>query len=163
MSVYSDRAVALFREGYNCSQSVFAAFYDKVGLSQETALRVSLGLGGGVGRMREVCGALCGAAMVAGMVCSPENSRDRAVRALTYQKVQQIAEEFQKTRQSIICHELLGLSPTAPKDYTPQPRTEEFYQKRPCVRIVEEAARAAEKVLFSKQEDTHELPESSLY
>lgn len=153
MSVYADRAIALFREGYNCSQAVFAAFYDQVGLTQEDALRISLGLGAGVGRMRETCGAICGAAMVAGMVCGVGDTRDRMVKAQAYQKVQQIAEEFQKTGRSIVCHELLGLSPTAPKSFVPQPRTEDFYQKRPCLQIVKEAARAAEKVLFLKQED----------
>ena len=163
MSVYTDRAVALFREGYNCAQAVFAAFHDRVGLSEETALRVALGLGGGVGRMREVCGAICGAAMLAGMVCGANDPKDRAAKALAYQKVQEIAEQFRKTNPSIVCRELLGLSKATPQTSVPQPRTEAYYQKRPCVQIVEDAARAVEQVLFTEQEDDHVLPESCLY
>lgn len=149
MSEYTERAVALFKSGYNCSQSVFAAFCDKFGMPQELALKVSAGLGGGVGRMREVCGAMSGAAMLAGMVYGATDGSDREAKALTYEKVQEIAAEFKKTNPSIVCRELLGLSKKAPTPSNPEERTAEYYKKRPCVQIVEDAAKAAEKILFT--------------
>ncbi len=143
MSKYSDRAVELFMQGKNCSQAVFVAFATDLGLSEETALAVSIGLGGGVGRMREVCGAVSGSAMVVGLKY-PELSK-----AEVYEKVRAIADEFKKTNHSIVCKELLGL--TKPETSSaPEARTTEYYQKRPCVKIVEEAALATEKVLFGE-------------
>ncbi len=156
MSVYTERAAELFKAGYNCSQAVFAAFHEKVGLPEETALRVAAGLGGGIGRMREVCGAVCGAALLAGMVYGATDGQDREAKALTYQKVQEIAAEFKKTNPSIICRELLGLSSAAPVEAFPEARTDAYYKKRPCVQIVEDAARAAEKVLFAESEEKME-------
>lgn len=141
MSKYSERAVKLFQEGKNCSQAVFAAFAPDFGLSEETALQVSAGLGGGVGRMREVCGAVSGSAMLVGLKY-PELDK-----AGVYAKVQEIAEEFKKTNPSIVCKELLGLSKPEHSS-TPEQRTAEYYKKRPCVKIVEDAALAVEKVLF---------------
>lgn len=151
MSYYTDRAVELFYAGFNCSQAVFAAFSDKIGLPEETALRVSAGLGGGVGRMREVCGAVCGAAMLAGMVYGATEGRDRAAKAKTYEKVQEIAAEFRKTNCSIVCRELLGLSAGEKISAAPEARTENYYKKRPCAKQIEDAARAAEKILFSEE------------
>ncbi len=142
MSKYSDRAVELFMEGKNCSQAVFAAFAPDLGLPEETALAVSIGLGGGVGRMREVCGAVSGSAMLVGLRF-PELDK-----AAAYEKVRMIIEEFKKTNHSIVCKELLGLS-KAEKSSVPEARTTEYYQKRPCVKIVEDAALATEKILFA--------------
>ncbi len=142
MSKYSDRAVELFMEGKNCSQAVFAAFAPDLGLPEETALAVSIGLGGGVGRMREVCGAVSGSAMLVGLRF-PELDK-----AAAYEKVRMIIEEFKKTNHSIVCKELLGLS-KAEKSSVPEARTAEYYQKRPCVKIVEDAALATEKILFA--------------
>lgn len=142
MSKYSDRAVELFMEGKNCSQAVFVAFATDLGLSKETALAVSVGLGGGVGRMREVCGAVSGSAMLVGLKF-PDLDK-----AEVYEKVRMIIDEFKKTNHSIVCKELLGLS--KPEDSNvPQARTQEYYQKRPCVKIVEDAALAVEKILFA--------------
>ena len=141
MSKYTDRAIKLFMEGKNCSQAVFAAFAPDLGLSEEMALAISVGLGGGVGRMREVCGAVSGSAMVVGLKY-PELDKTEV-----YEKVRLIADEFKKTNHSIICKELLGLV-EAEKSSTPEARTPEYYQKRPCVKIVEDAVLATEKVLF---------------
>ena len=141
MSKYSERAIELFMEGKNCSQAVFVAFATDLGMTEETALAVSVGLGGGVGRMREVCGAVSGSAMVVGLKY-PELDK-----AGVYEKVRLIADEFKKTNHSIVCKELLGLS-QAEKSSIPESRTQEYYQKRPCVKIVEDAALAVEKVLF---------------
>ena len=144
MSKYSERAVELFKEGKNCSQSVFTAFAPDLGISEETALRISIGLGGGVGRMREVCGAVSGSAMVVG-IKYPELSK-----AQVYEKVRLIADEFKKTNPSIVCKELLGIS-KAEKSFIPEERTAEYYKKRPCVKIVEDAALATEKILFEEE------------
>lgn len=143
LSKYSERAVKLFIEGKNCSQAVFAAFATDLGLSEEMALAVSAGLGGGVGRMREVCGAVSGAAMVVGLKY-PELSKGEV-----YEKVRLIADEFRKVNSSIVCKELLGLVKPE-QSSTPEARTAEYYQKRPCVKIVEDAALATEKILFSE-------------
>lgn len=146
MSKYSDRAVELFKEGKNCSQAVFAAFAPELGLSEEMALRVSMGLGGGVGRMREVCGTISGSAMVVGLKY-PELSKAEA-----YSLVREIADEFKKTNHSIVCKELLGL--VKPEESsTPEARTPEYYKKRPCVQIVEDAALAVEKILFNEERE----------
>lgn len=145
MSKYSERAVELFMQGKNCSQAVFTAFATDFGLSEEMALSISAGLGGGVGRMREVCGAVSGSAMVVGLV-HPEYDK-----AEVYEKVRLITDEFKKTNHSIVCKELLGLS--KPENSSkPQERTAEYYQKRPCVKIVEDAAKATEKILFGEVE-----------
>ena len=143
MSKYSDRAVELFMEGKNCSQAVFVAFATDLGLTEEMALSISIGLGGGVGRMREVCGAVSGSAMVVGLKY-PEYDK-----AQVYELVRQIADEFKKTNHSIVCKELLGLA-NPEKSSVPEPRTQEYYQKRPCVKIVEDAALATEKILFGE-------------
>ncbi len=141
LSKYSDRAVELFMEGKNCSQAVFVAFAPDLGLSEEIALAVSIGLGGGVGRMREVCGAVSGSAMLVGLK-HPEFDKTEV-----YAKVRMIIDEFKKTNHSIVCKELLGISKPETSS-VPEARTEEYYQKRPCVKIVEDAALAVEKVLF---------------
>lgn len=153
MSLYAQRAVDLFLQGYNCSQAVFAAFSDKINMPEELALRVSAGLGGGVGRMREVCGAVSGAAMLAGMLYGATEGSDSAAKAKTYEKVQAIAAEFKKTNPSIVCRELLNLSSNQPLQSTPQARTEGYYKKRPCVKIIESAALAAEKILFPEAKE----------
>ena len=145
MSKYSEHAVKLFMEGKNCSQAVFVAFATDLGMSEEVALAVSAGLGGGVGRMREVCGAVSGSAMVVGLKY-PELSKGEV-----YEKVQLIADEFKKTNSSIICKDLLGLSKPE-NSSVPEARTTEYYKKRPCVKIVEDAAKATEKILFEEVE-----------
>ncbi len=145
LSKYSDRAVELFTSGKNCSQAVFVAFATDLGLTEEMALSISVGLGGGVGRMREVCGAISGSAMVVGLKY-PELSK-----AEVYEKVRAIAEEFKKTNHSIVCKELLGLSKPEISS-VPEERTAEYYKKRPCVQIVEDAAKATEKILFGEVE-----------
>ena len=131
--------------GKNCSQAVFVAFATDLGLTEDMALAVSVGLGGGVGRMREVCGAISGASMVVGLKY-PELDKGEV-----YEKVRMIADEFKKTNPSIVCKELLGLSKLEISS-TPEARTAEYYKKRPCVKIVEDAALATEKILFGEVE-----------
>ena len=136
-----EKAVALFKEGYNCSQSVVAAFADRYGFTREQALRMSASFGGGIGRMRETCGAACGLFMLAGLETGAVDGADREGKAANYALVQQLAEEFKKRNGSLKCAELLGLSKKEPVVSTPEARTPQYYAKRPCVKMVEEAAR----------------------
>lgn len=133
----------LFARGYNCSQSVFAAYAPRLGLDFETALKLAAPLGGGVGRMREVCGAFSACAMLDGLKnCTPNPSAEE--KAETYVRVQKLAELFKAANGSIICRELLNLSKSAPTPPTPDARTAEYYAKRPCARIIANAAKIAE-------------------
>ena len=136
-----EKAVELFKEGYNCSQSVVAAFADIYGFTNEQALKMSASFGGGIGRMRQTCGAACGLFMLAGLETGCTEGKDREGKENNYKVVQALAEEFRKRNGSLICAELLGLSKTAPTPTTPEARTAEYYKKRPCVKMVEEAAR----------------------
>lgn len=136
-----EKAVALFKEGYNCSQSVVAAFADRYGFTREQALRMSASFGGGIGRMRETCGAACGLFMLAGLETGAVVGADREGKAANYALVQQLAEEFKKRNGALKCAELLGLSKKEPVVSTPEARTPQYYAKRPCVKMVEEAAR----------------------
>ena len=136
-----EKAVALFKEGYNCSQSVVAAFADQYGFTREQALRMSASFGGGIGRMRETCGAACGLFMLAGLETGAIEGADRDGKARNYAVVQELAEEFKRRNGALKCADLLGLSKKEPIVSTPEARTSQYYAKRPCVKMVEEAAR----------------------
>ena len=135
------RAVELFKMGYNCAQSVVAAFADEYGYTEEQALKMSASFGGGIGRMRETCGAACGMFILAGLETGCTDAADRQGKAYNYAFVQRLAEEFKRENGSLICAELLGLAKNAPTPTTPDARNGEYYKKRPCVKMVEEAAR----------------------
>jgi len=139
LSEHSELAKELFKKGYNCSQSVFAAFCDETGLDLETALKIASSFGGGMGRLREVCGAVTGMFMVAGMIYGYSDPLDKAAKIEHYKLIQSMGKKFKYENGSIICRELLGLSV---KSDTPIPedRTEEYYKKRPCAELVEQAA-----------------------
>ncbi|MBO4985892.1 MAG: C_GCAxxG_C_C family protein [Bacteroides sp.] len=135
-----EKAVALFKSGYNCSQSVVAAFADLYGFSEEQALRMSASFGGGIGRMRLTCGAACGLFMLAGLETGAVRADDREGKASNYALVQQLAEAFKQRNGSLTCAELLGLK--KPEGISmPEARTPQYYAKRPCAKMVEEAAR----------------------
>lgn len=136
-----EKAVALFKEGFNCSQSVVAAFADQYGFTHEQALRMSASFGGGIGRMRETCGAACGLFMLAGLETGAVEGADRDGKARNYAVVQELAEEFKRINGALKCADLLGLSKKEPVVSTPEARTAQYYAKRPCVKMVEEAAR----------------------
>ena len=128
----AERAEALFRSGCNCSQAVFAAFAEELGMDEETALRVSSGFGGGLARQREVCGAVAGATMALGMRHGPDKAK-------VYAEVQAFCEKYRAACGSIVCRELLeGTGATT--GGAPDPRTAEYYRKRPCVELVKLAA-----------------------
>ena len=145
-----EKAISLFKEGYNCSQSVVAAFADMYGFSQEQALKMSASFGGGIGRMRQTCGAACGLFMLAGLETGCTDGKDRNGKEANYKVVQELAEEFRKRNGSLICAELLGLSKKAPTPVTPEARTAEYYKKRPCVEYVGCAARIVGEYLATK-------------
>jgi C_GCAxxG_C_C family probable redox protein len=141
------KAVSLFKEGFNCSQSVVAAYADLYGFTPEQALRMSASFGGGIGRMRETCGAACGLFMLAGLHHSATDGADRKTKQENYELVQQLAAEFKKRNGALRCADLLGPSEAKPVSATPEARTPAYYAKRPCSQIVEEAARIwAEKL-----------------
>ncbi len=134
------RAVELFKSGYNCSQSVVAAFADIYGFTDEQALRMSASFGGGIGRMRETCGAACGLFILAGLETGAVDAKDKEAKAQNYAFVQQLAKIFKERNGALICRELLELRKNTPVSSTPEERTDQYYAKRPCLKIVEEAA-----------------------
>ena len=136
-----EKAVALFKEGFNCSQSVVAAFADMYGFTPEQALKMSASFGGGIGRMRETCGAACGLFLLAGLETGATEGADRDGKAANYKLVQELAEEFKQRNGALKCADLLGLSKKEPVVSTPEARTAQYYAKRPCTKMVEEAAR----------------------
>ena len=136
-----EKAVELFKEGFNCSHSVVAAFADQYGFTHEQALRMSASFGGGIGRMRETCGAACGLFLLAGLETGATEGSDREGKARNYAVVQKLAEEFKQRNGALKCADLLGLSKKEPVVSTPEARTAQYYAKRPCVKMVEEAAR----------------------
>lgn len=148
MSERSERAVRLFKSGFNCSQAVFAAYADMFGLDEPIALKISAGLGGGVGRSREVCGTVSAAAMLIGMKYGATDGDDSKGKKLCYCKVQEFIAEFKRVNPSIVCRELLGLTDGENSHPKPDERTEQYYKKRPCAQLVEDSALALEKIIF---------------
>lgn len=136
-----ERAVQLFKEGYNCSQSVVGAFADLYGFTQEQALLMSASFGGGIGRMRQTCGAACGMFVLAGLQSGTTIGSDREGKSRNYAMVQQLAESFKQINGSIICAELLGLKSNAEIIAQASERTDSYYKKRPCSEMVRTAAR----------------------
>ncbi|MGN0622023.1 MAG: C-GCAxxG-C-C family protein [Porcipelethomonas sp.] len=139
MNKYSEKAMALFREGYNCTQSVVGAFEEELELDHDTAMKLASSFGGGMGRLREVCGAVSGMFIVAGLKFGYSDPKDKTLKTEHYRLIQELAEKFREDNPSIVCRELLGIG-NKKETYVPSDRTKEYYQKRPCVRIVGEAA-----------------------
>lgn len=134
------KARDLFLKGYNCSQAVFCAYSDFYGIPDELAFRLSASFGGGIGRMRSMCGAVCGMSMLAGMETGQVMPNDNMQKQSNYKLVQFLAEEFKKINGSVICSELLGLRKEVKIVSKPEERTEEYYKQRPCLKMVETAA-----------------------
>ncbi|MBQ9168283.1 MAG: C_GCAxxG_C_C family protein [Oscillospiraceae bacterium] len=127
------KAAELFMQGYNCAQAVAVAFCDITGLEPDFAAKMASSFGGGMGRMREVCGAVSGMLMVAGLQYGYEEPGENRIKMEHYARVQELAEKFRQQVGSIICREILKNPPTDPN---PTPRTAEFYKTRPCARMV---------------------------
>lgn len=148
--MYEDRiaqAVENFKNGYNCSQSVVAAFSDLYGLDRDLALKLSTSFGGGIGRMHETCGAACGMFMLAGLDSGSSTAGDKEGKSRNYAIVQQLAAEFKAENGSLNCGELLGLRP--------MPDGKAAKPKRPCVMMVETAARIFARYLEDRKKNAN--------
>lgn len=155
MSKQGDAAYAWFLKGYNCSQSVVAAFAPQLGLTEEMALRLSAGFGAGIGRMREVCGAFCGVVTVLSMVyADPTDPKDKS---RMYALVQQAAEQYRsRNGGSIICRELLAKAGAAPAGgIAAEERTAEYYKKRPCPELCRICADLCAEFIAAHPEGRH--------
>lgn len=158
MNDHSQTAMTLFKQGYNCSQAVFAAFAEELDIDVETAMKISSSFGGGMGSLREVCGAVTGMFMVAGTKYGYCTAADRKSKVEHYRLIQNLAEKFKLENDSIICRELLGIRPEG-ENLIPQERTEEYYKKRPCAELVGCAAQIMEELyvkrINKKENDTN--------
>lgn len=145
------KAVDFFMQGYGCGQSVAAAFADIYGFTEEQAKLVGAGFGGGVGRLRMMCGAVSGMVILAGMDSGTTDGADRQGKTDCYKLTQDLVEAFRKENGSVVCAELLGLKgPVPPGHFVPDERNAEYYRKRPCVAKVESAARIFAEYLKTK-------------
>lgn len=141
-------ARAYFLEGYNCSQSVLLAFHEDLELDKETAARMASSFGGGMGRLREVCGAVSGMLLALGLFCGYSDPKDRDGKKAQYALIQSLAAKFQEKNGSIVCRELLALDHKTDVP-VPAARTDEYYRKRPCADLVADAAKILETYLSS--------------
>ena len=130
-------AAQLFCEGYNCAQAIAVAFSDVTGMDKELSAKLASSFGGGMGRMREVCGAVSGMLMVAGILDGYAGPDEGEIKKTHYALVQDLAQKFREEAGSIICRDILK---NPPSDPTPSPRTAEYYSQRPCARMVALAA-----------------------
>lgn len=145
------RAVDNFMQGYGCCQSVVAAFADLYNLADTMAKRIAAGFGGGVGRMRMMCGAVSGIVILAGLDRGQIDGADRKGKSMCYKVVQELLDEFRVQNGSVVCAELLGLKghEKAQSSYVASPRTAEYYKTRPCAAKVESAARIFAEYLMN--------------
>ncbi|MBQ0005827.1 MAG: C_GCAxxG_C_C family protein [Alistipes sp.] len=153
----SECAYELFRSGYNCCQSVVLAFSDyiaaKGGPDESTLAMICSGFGGGMGRMREVCGTVSGMTILAGFIIPAVDVDDRAAKTANYELVRHFAERFRELNGSIVCRELLGLTPLMKESAAPSPRTPGYYEKRPCGELCRIAASIVEQYLNENKEN----------
>lgn len=143
-----EEAVSRFEKGYNCSQAVFATYADLFGMDEETALKLASSMGGGMGRMREVCGAVSAMALLEGLKEGNTDPADKTAQGRTYETVRDMSDSFASENGSIICRELLGIA-AREKSAAPSERTKEYYQSRPCTKLVACAARIVEEQLLA--------------
>ena len=141
---HSMEAAQLFLDGYNCAQAVAVAFSDITGLDRDFSAKMASSFGGGMGRMREVCGAVSGMLMVAGLLYGYDSTDDDSAKKAHYTLVQQLAGEFREQIGSIVCREILK---NPPSDPTPSERTAEYYKQRPCARMVVLAAQILDRYI----------------
>ena len=146
MSERGDKAYELFKNGYNCAQAVAGAFSDLLGMDMDTVAKLASGFGGGMGRMREVCGTFSGIVMVVSTLYGYSDSKDTANKTEVYSRIQELAEQFRKDNGSIICRELLGISKPEGSP-VPEQRTSEYYKKRPCPELCRYAADLLERYI----------------
>lgn len=145
------RGMELFKLGYNCTQSVVAAFADVYGIDRDLALRFAASFGGGIGRMRLTCGAASGMFMLAGLENGSVKEHDKEGKGKNYELVQELARRFKAQTGSLTCAELLGLSPKAEISAVPEARTADYYRKRPCPEMIGLACRIYAEYLNEKE------------
>ena len=151
MTDHAELARSLFLQGYNCAQAVVCAFGDITGLDIDAAARMASSFGGGLGRLREVCGTVSGAALVLGIAKGYADPTDFEAKKAHYHLVQEFARRFREQNGSIVCRELLsGVSATSGGD--PEARTPEYYQKRPCPNLAWQAAHILDEMLNESEE-----------
>ena len=148
-----ERACGYFKEGYNCAQAVVMAYNDIMGMTIEEIAKLTAPFGGGMGRMREVCGTVSGMALVASALAPSFDPKNMAERQQNYALVQSFAGSFRQENGDIVCRRLLGLEPMVEKSETTMPseRTAEYYKKRPCVEYVGCAARIIAEYIASRE------------
>ncbi len=144
---HGEKAKQLFLEGYSCSQAVVGAFCEECGMDFETAMKLSSSFGAGMGRLREVCGAVSGMFMVTGLLYGYTDPKGHEEKTEHYARIQRLAQEFQVETGSIICRELLGLTEKK-SEPTPEQRTDAYYKKRPCKEMVKLAAEVMERYML---------------
>ena len=142
-----EKAEQLFKSGYNCSQAVIGAFCDDLGLDFDTAMKISEGFGGGMGRMRLTCGAVSGMAMAVGMMLS-RGAGEGDTRPEVYAKTHELADKFAEKNGSIICSDLLGLNEKPLYNPNPDKRTDAYFKKRPCIKCVTDCVELIEENLM---------------
>jgi len=152
MSEKTEKAKELFKSGYNCSQAVLGVFCEELGLDFETAMKIASSFGGGMGRMREVCGTVSGMFIACGLAYS-NGDNSGSSKAEQYKIVQELAQKFKEKNGSIICRELLqGVESST--DPTPSQRTETYYKKRPCIELVGDSVEIFEQYLKEHEINT---------
>ncbi len=147
IETYKKNGEALFLQGYNCAQSVFCTFAEEVGMDIESAFKLSSSFGGGMGRLREVCGAVSAMFMIAGLKDGYTSSNDNKIKEEHYKRIQKLAKEFELKHNTIICRELLNLKIKSDTP-TPSKRTAQYYKERPCTKFVSDACEIIAKYLI---------------
>ncbi|MBQ8210734.1 MAG: C_GCAxxG_C_C family protein [Clostridia bacterium] len=142
-----EKAMALFEQGYNCSQAVAGAFCDKTNIDFDTMMRLASVFGGGMGRLREVCGAVSGMFIITGLLYGYDSAEDIEAKKNLYSQVQTLANSFKMKNGSYVCRELLSLPNTGADSPVPEARTAQYYKKRPCKELVGDAADILDKFL----------------
>lgn len=137
-----------FTSGYNCAQSVFLTYAEKYGFDKDTALKLSSSFGGGMGRMREVCGAVSAMFMIAGLENGYSENNNDEIKAEHYTRIQNLANEFKKKNGTIICRELLGVD--ADDNPIPSKRTSQYYEERPCEEFIADACKILDEFINKK-------------
>lgn len=141
-----EKAMQSFLDGYNCAQCMMLAFEDMLTIDLDTALKIASPFGGGMGRLREVCGSVSGMFMVLGFVKGYNEPGNYEGKKELYEHVQELARRYEEANGSIICRDLLGLN-VKKEEATPEKRTEEYYKKRPCAEKIGSAAEILEQYL----------------
>ena len=154
-----EKAIANFKEGYNCSQAIVLAFADILPIDGKKVSRMASSFGGGMGRLREVCGSVSGMFMVAGLLYGYDGAETGKVKKDHYARIQELARRFEEKHGSIVCRELLGLN-VRHDIPVPEARTNEYYKKRPCAEIIGDAAEILEEYI---KENPVEILETGLF